>query len=77
MGTPLGQACGQAPPNRIALGNFRLNDEMCSTLQQAWQCAMRLDSQLGEADRPREERNRWLQQEPLQGDTNLVEGVIF
>ncbi|CAJ1361458.1 unnamed protein product, partial [Effrenium voratum] len=41
--------------------NFRANDEVCSALRLAWDCAVRLEAQLGEADRPWEERNRWLQ----------------
>ena len=35
---------------------------MGSSLRLAWDCAVRLEAQLGEADRPWEERNRWLQE---------------
>jgi len=42
-------------------GNFRINDEMCKNLRQAWDCTVRLDCQLGEVDRPWEDRNQWLQ----------------
>ncbi|CAE8700523.1 unnamed protein product [Polarella glacialis] len=43
-------------------GNFRINDEVCTSLRLAWDSAVRLDCQLGEADRPWEERNKWLQE---------------
>ena len=32
-------------------GNFIVNDEVLATLRQAWDCAVRLDCQLGEAAR--------------------------
>eukprot|EP00439_Symbiodinium_sp_Y106_P069699 s2_g12.t1 len=52
-------SCKEA--ERLLDGNFRVNDEVCSALRAAWDCAVRLEAQLGEADRPWEERNRWLQ----------------
>eukprot|EP00434_Breviolum_minutum_P004600 symbB.v1.2.004054.t1/scaffold228.1/size260974/23 len=54
-------------------GNFRANDEVCSSLRLAWDCAVRLEAQLGEADRPWEQRNRWLQDiETVGSDLDLV-----
>lgn len=38
--------------------------QVCSSLRLAWDCAVRLEAQLGEADRPWEQRNRWLQAIP-------------
>ncbi|CAK9070889.1 unnamed protein product [Durusdinium trenchii] len=52
-------------------GNFRSNDEVGSSLRLAWDCAVRLEAQLGEADRPWEERNRWLQD--LAAERNQLE----
>ncbi|CAE7268910.1 unnamed protein product [Symbiodinium natans] len=52
-------SCKEA--ERLLDGNFRVNDEVCSSLRAAWDCAVRLEAQLGEADRPWEERNKWLQ----------------
>lgn len=52
-------------------GNFRANDEVCSSLRLAWDCAVRLEAQLGEADRPWEQRNRWLQD--LSAERGLLE----
>lgn len=44
-----------------------------SSLRLAWECAVRLEAQLGEADRPWEQRNRWLQDIEMVGsDLDLV-----
>eukprot|EP00929_Paragymnodinium_shiwhaense_P101047 TRINITY_DN63806_c0_g1_i1.p1 TRINITY_DN63806_c0_g1~~TRINITY_DN63806_c0_g1_i1.p1 ORF type:complete len:959 (-),score=267.76 TRINITY_DN63806_c0_g1_i1:206-3022(-) len=52
-------SCKEA--ERLVDGNFRVNDEMVQTLQQAWETVVRLDCQLTEAVRPDDERNRCLQ----------------
>jgi len=47
--------------------------QVCSSLRLAWDCAVRLEAQLGEADRPWEQRNRWLQDIEMVGsDLDLV-----
>ena len=47
--------------------------QVCSSLRLAWDCAVRLEAQLGEADRPWEQRNRWLQDiETVGSDLDLV-----
>lgn len=51
-------SCREA--ERLLDSNFRANDETVTTLQGAWDCTVRLDCQLGEAERPDGERNRML-----------------
>jgi len=63
-------------------GNFRINDEMCKTLRQAWECTVRLDCQLGEVDRPWEDRNQWLhslraEYEDVEHSKAAVEGELL
>lgn len=51
---------------RLLDSNFHTNDEVWAALRVAWDCAVRLDCQLGEAHRPEEQRGRWMQALSLQ-----------
>lgn len=46
---------------QILDGNFRVNDEACAALQQAWDCVAQLDCQLCQVRRPEPARNRQMQ----------------